>query len=96
MPTRNVVLSDHQQELVESLVQSGRYQNASEVLREGLRLIEERERRETAKLKALRQAARQGWADVAAGRYADVADDELEKFVAQLGRRAAQGAKTAS
>ncbi|MEP7281394.1 MAG: type II toxin-antitoxin system ParD family antitoxin, partial [Rubrivivax sp.] len=39
MPTRNVVLSERQQQLVEALVQSGRYQNASEVLREGLRLI---------------------------------------------------------
>ena len=90
MPTRNVVLSEHQQQLVETLVQSGRYQNASEVLREGLRLIEERDRREEAKLKALKQAARQGWADVSAGRYADVGDDELEDFVGQLGRRAAQ------
>jgi antitoxin ParD1/3/4 len=96
MPTRNVVLSERQQQLVETLVQSGRYQNASEVLREGLRLIEERERLEGAKLKALKQAARQGWADVSAGRYADVADDQLEDFVAQLGRRAAQPAKTAS
>ena len=40
MPTRNVVLTDHQAEFVERLVMSGRYQNASEVLREGLRLIE--------------------------------------------------------
>jgi antitoxin ParD1/3/4 len=96
MPTRNVVLSEHQQELVETLVQSGRYQNASEVLREGLRLIEERERIGQAKLKALKQAARQGWADVSAGRYADVADDQLEDFVGQLGRRAAQLTKTAS
>lgn len=95
MPTRNVVLSAHQQELVETLVQSGRYQNASEVLREGLRLIEERERIGEAKLKALKQAARQGWADVSAGRYADVADDHLEDFVGQLGRRAAQAVKTA-
>ena len=96
MPTRNVVLSDHQHELVETLVQSGRYQNASEVLREGLRLIEERERIEEGKLKALKQAARQGWADVAAGRYADVSDDQLDDFVGQLGRRAARLAKTAS
>ncbi len=96
MPTRNVVLSERQQQLVEALVQSGRYQNASEVLREGLRLIEERERLEGAKLKALKQAARLGWADVSAGRYADVADDRLEEFVGQLGRRAAQPAKAAS
>ena len=96
MPTRNVVLSEHQHVLVESLVQSGRYQNASEVLREGLRLIEERERIGEAKLKVLKQAARQGWADVSAGRYADVADDQLEDFVGQLGCRAAQLAKTVS
>jgi antitoxin ParD1/3/4 len=94
MPTRNVVLSDQQQLLVETLVQSGRYQNASEVLREGLRLIEARERFEGAKLKALKQAARQGWADVSAGRYVDVADDQLEDFIGQLGHRAAHPAKT--
>ncbi|MBV9290137.1 MAG: type II toxin-antitoxin system ParD family antitoxin, partial [Hyphomicrobiales bacterium] len=40
MPTRNVVLTERQTALVESLVKSGRYQNASEVLREGLRLLE--------------------------------------------------------
>ena len=95
MPTRNVVLSEHQHELVETLVQSGRYQNASEVLREGLRLIEKRERTEEGKLQILEQAARQGWADVAVGRYADIADDQLEDFVGQLGRRAARLAKPA-
>ena len=40
MPTRNIVLTDHQAALVERLVSSGRYQNASEVLRQGLRLLE--------------------------------------------------------
>ena len=92
MPTRNVVLSEHQQQLVETLVQSGRYQNASEVLREGLRLIEDRDRLEDTKLKALKQAARQGWADVSAGQYSDVADDQLEDFIGQLGLRAAKRA----
>jgi antitoxin ParD1/3/4 len=94
MPTRNVVLSEHQQDLVEALVQSGRYQNASEVLREGLRLIEQRERLEAAKLKLLKEAANKGWADIAAGRCADLADDQLEDFIGQLGRQAAKRAQT--
>ena len=69
MPTRNVVLTDHQAELVEHLVSSGRYQNASEVLREGLRLVEGQEEEGKARIKALRDAARAGIADVEAGRY---------------------------
>ncbi|MGE0875090.1 MAG: type II toxin-antitoxin system ParD family antitoxin [Burkholderiales bacterium] len=68
MPTRNVVLTDHQASLVERLVSSGRYQNASEVLREGLRLIEDREAQDSARLHALREAARVGIADIDAGR----------------------------
>ena len=40
MATRNVVLTEAQSELVEKLVASGRYQNASEALRAGLRLLE--------------------------------------------------------
>ena len=43
MSTRNVVLTDHQDRLVENLVASGRYQNASEALRAGLRLLEQEE-----------------------------------------------------
>jgi antitoxin ParD1/3/4 len=93
MPTRNVVLSERQHALVESLVNSGRYQNASEVLREGLRLIEERDRAEQVKLKVLKQAAGQGWKDIAAGRYADIADEQLDDFIGQLGQRAASHIK---
>ena len=69
MPTRNVVLTVQQTELVERLVASGRYQNASEVLRDGLRLVENREAEEKARRKALREAARTGIADIDAGRF---------------------------
>lgn len=69
MPTRNVVLTDHQARLVEKLVATGRYQNASEVLREGLRLIEDREAQDRARLHALREAAHVGMADIDAGRF---------------------------
>jgi antitoxin ParD1/3/4 len=69
MPTRNVVLTEYQAELLERLVSSGRYQNASEVLREGLRLVEDQEAQAKARRKSLRDAARIGIADVEAGRY---------------------------
>jgi antitoxin ParD1/3/4 len=76
MPTRNVVLTDHQASLVDRLVKAGRYQNASEVLRDGLRLVESHEAEERARLEALRDAARAGIADVEAGRYVTFADDD--------------------
>ena len=69
MPTKNVVLTEHQAEFVERLVSSGRYQNASEVLREGLRLVEAQEAETKARIKALREAAQVGIADAEAGRY---------------------------
>ena len=65
MPTRNVVLTDHQATLVEQLVTSGRYQNASE----GLRLVEQREAEDAHRLEVLRAAVRQGAEDIAAGRF---------------------------
>jgi antitoxin ParD1/3/4 len=64
MPTRNVVLTEYQAELVERLVSSGRYQNASEVLREGLRLVESQEAEGKARIKALRDAAFNAPADL--------------------------------
>lgn len=95
MATRNVVLSQHQHELVESLVASGQFQNASEVLREGLRLLERQYAEDEAKIAALRAAADRGWADLEAGRYDDIADDNLDDFIGQLGIHAATRAQSA-
>lgn len=95
VPTRNVVLTDHQQEVIETLVDSGRYQNASEVLREGLRLVEQREREDELKLEALRQAVQVGVADLAAGRFRDVRPGAIDSLVAELGSEAGKRAGTA-
>lgn len=69
MPTRNVVLTDHQAQLVDQLVRCGRYQNASEVLREGLRLVERRESEDQLRLEALRAAAKVGIDGIESGQF---------------------------
>jgi antitoxin ParD1/3/4 len=48
---------------------SGRHQNAGEVLREGFRLVGQRDGEDRARLKALRDAAKTGIADIDAGRF---------------------------
>lgn len=89
MPTRNVVLTQQQTELIEKLVDSGRYQNASEVLRDGLRLVESREAEDRARLKALRDAARVGLADAEAGRYkAFDSFADLDSYLGKIANRA--------
>jgi antitoxin ParD1/3/4 len=88
VPTRNVVLTEQQAAMIERLVRSGRYQNASEVLRDGLRLVQQREAEDKACLAALRQAVKTGLEDLAAGRYRDFADGEsLRSHLAARPRR---------
>jgi antitoxin ParD1/3/4 len=85
MPTRNVVLTEHQEKIIEALVGSGRYQNASEVLREGLRLVEQREAEDAAKLAALREAARIGFAALDRGEFKEFGSvDDLKSYLRDL------------
>ena len=74
MATKNVVLTDAQSELVNQLVSSGRYQNASEALRAGLRLLE----REEAELSELRARLATGLEQV---RSKDLADGDGEQAI---------------
>ena len=60
MAARNVSLTDHLASFVDRQVTSGRHQNASEVVREALRLMEKLEQQEAEKLKLLRQAWQEG------------------------------------
>lgn len=88
MPTRNVVLTERQEELIETLVESGRYQNASEVLRDGLRLVEQREAEDAAKLRALREAARIGVAALDRGEFKEFENvQELETYLNKLSEK---------
>lgn len=88
MPTRNVVLTDPQAHFVEQLVFSGRYQNASEVLRDGLRLIQQREQEQAARLQALREAVVVGIEEIDAGRYTEFSTaDTLRTHIAAIAKQ---------
>ncbi len=71
MPTRNVVLTDEQETFVGELVAAGRYQNASEVLREGLRLLENQVQRRRAELADIQAGVMAGFDQMERGEFAE-------------------------
>jgi antitoxin ParD1/3/4 len=60
MPTRNINLTIELERLVQAKVKSGRYENASEVMRAALRALEREDEAQQAKLSALRTAIDEG------------------------------------
>jgi antitoxin ParD1/3/4 len=81
MPTRNVNLTATLDKFVTAKVASGRYENASEVVRAGLRVLEQEERRNEAKLTALKVALAKG------ERSGFAEDDTLQGVLIELRRR---------
>jgi antitoxin ParD1/3/4 len=85
MPTRNVDLTEHFDRFIETGITSGRFSNASEVVREGLRLLEQREHEDQAKLECLRAAAKEGFDAIDRGDYVTLnSEEELDAFLGQI------------
>jgi len=81
----NVSLTPALEKMVQEKVKSGLYNNASEVIREALRLMKESEDVRRAKLKRLKAALAKGESDVSSGRVTVLDDqDEIEAFFANL------------
>jgi antitoxin ParD1/3/4 len=81
----NVSLTPALEKMVQEKVKSGLYNNASEVIREALRLMKESEAVRRAKLKRLKTALAKGEEDIASGRATTLNDDsEIEAFFANL------------
>ena len=88
MPARNVNLTTHLAEFVDATVASGDFQNASEVVREALRLLQQRRREDALKLDALRQAIAVGREDAAGGRTVGLEPERVGGYLRALGRTA--------
>lgn len=90
MSTRNVTLTDHFDEFVDEQVTTGRFQDASEVLRAGLHLLERQTREDEEKLSLLRKLAAEGAEQLDQGQGIVLnGEQELAEFMNALGRRAA-------
>lgn len=87
MPT-SVALSPRLEAFVREQVNAGRYNNVSEVVRDGLRLLEQRQQEDAAKLKALRRAVAAGVADIDEGNFTMVEPRDIVAVVAGLGASA--------
>jgi antitoxin ParD1/3/4 len=81
----NISLTPTLEKMVQEKVKSGLYNNASEVVREALRLMKENEEVRRAKLKRLKKALAKGEEDIASGRTTTLNDDaEIDAFFARL------------
>lgn len=85
MPTRNVHLTEHFDKFIETGIESGRFSNASEIVREGLRLLEQREEEDRAKLEWLRKAAKEGFDAIDHGDFIVLnSDEDIDQFVKDI------------
>lgn len=84
MPTRNISLTDEQDDFVERVVKAGEYQNASEAVRDALRALQQRRREDALKLKALRAQIKAGIDALDRGDFVEVDDAELDDYLEGL------------
>ena len=92
MPTRNVNLTEHYDSFIAAGVEAGRYSNASEAVRAGLRLLEQQEQEDQAKVEWLRGAARDAIASLDRGEGRTFSSmDELTGHLRHIAKRTAVG-----
>ena len=87
MPT-SVALSPHLEAFVRAQVEAGQYNNVSEVVRDGLRLLQQRQQEDAAKLEALRRAVALGVDAIQQGDFVVLERDGIEALVADIGATA--------
>lgn len=86
MPTRNVHLTEHFDSLIAAGIESGQFSNASEVVREGLRLLEQRQQEDKAKIEWLRGAVQEGIDQIERGEGIEFDSiDELADYIHAIG-----------
>jgi len=84
MPTRNISLTPEQDAFVERIVEAGEYQNASEAVRDALRVLQQRRREDGLRLKALRAQLKAGVDALDRGDFSEIDETDLDVFLQRL------------
>ena len=90
MPTRNISLTTEQDAFVQDVVEAGEYQNASEAIRDALRVLQQRRKEDSLRLKALRAQIKVGTEALERGDFTEVDDGDLEGYLEGLTTPAAK------
>jgi antitoxin ParD1/3/4 len=84
MPTRNINLTDEQDAFVQEVVEAGEYQNASEAIRDALRVLQQRRKEDALRLRVLRAQLKAGIDALEQGDFTEIDDTELERYLERL------------
>lgn len=84
MPTRNINLTPEQDSFVQSVIDSGEYQNASEAIRDALRALQHRRAEDTLKLRALRLHIKAGAEALRRREFLEIDEADLESYLDSL------------
>lgn len=84
MPTRNVNLTPDQDAFVERMVKAGKYQNASEAIRDALRGLQQRWKEDEMKLTLLRRQLKAGVEALDQGAFTEIDDADLDSTLDRL------------
>lgn len=88
MPTRNVNLSEQQTKFIRKRIENGGYRNASEIVRAGLRLLEQQEKQDHLKLKTLRRLTTAAFDEIDRGEFEAVDPAGIDQFIERVDARA--------
>lgn len=83
MPTQNVNLPGPMAAFIQQRVNSGRYQNASEVVRAALRLLEQRESEDEIRLQMLRRQVQEGFDALDRGEHTTFTPEQFDTWLNQ-------------
>jgi antitoxin ParD1/3/4 len=89
MPTRNINLTAEQDAFIEEVVQAGKYQNASEAIRDAVRGLQQRLEADELKLELLRTHIKAGLDALDRGAFTEIEDADLDATLDRLTRSTA-------